>query len=62
MPGYTCPEIDSIIAQLEVLRSENELLREWADYWKGEFEESERERDDLQMEVQSLQHDLDQLS
>jgi hypothetical protein len=51
-PDHTCPHIDSAIAEMETVRSMNQKLREWGNYWKDQFSEKEQEIADLQKEHQ----------
>jgi len=35
-PPFTCPYIDNVITDLETLRTQNDELREYANYWKNQ--------------------------
>lgn len=67
-PEYTCPRIDGIIEELELLRQENSDLREHGDYWQEKAEEYategeglEKERDQLGAEVQEKEKEITRL-
>lgn len=57
-PGYTCSSIDNALSSLdhvkdeiEELRSNNSLLREWADFWEQELEEARENLASLEDEI-----------
>ena len=54
-PRNTCPDIDSaieyaksIIDYLEDIRSQNEGIRKWGQYWRDKHDELEKEFEEYQ--------------
>ena len=47
-PGYTCSDIDDVIASMENLREMNTQLRDSVEYWKAACEQSQEEVDELE--------------
>lgn len=61
-PELSCPYIDSAIDEIEKAREIHSKLREWANYWKDQYEELDRtstnDLDAYKQEIKNLEDEL----
>jgi cob(I)alamin adenosyltransferase len=62
VPKDTCPDIDSVIADMERLRGANASLRELALFWREAAEQLATEVDELRAEVSRLERENQEIS
>lgn len=58
--GYTCPDIDKLIAIAEELRKDNESLRDWGREEAEKVDELEARIEELEEQLNDLQLQLDE--
>lgn len=56
-PAFTCPYIDSVILELEELRSQNDQLRECAEFWKNQTKKLCKEILELNTHITELEEE-----